>query len=210
MAKLKRARSPHECEVGVGNILAEELRRQIRNPGCQDCELHATAKTVCLVGDGPVPCDVMLIGEAPGACEDEVGRPFVGRSGNVLDQALEQVGLPRSGIFITNTAKCRPPGNRTPRKAEIHACRKYLLRELEEVKPRFILLLGATALTLLEMEGVYKNRGCVFDFNGSRVMVTFHPAARGRRRRSTFHADIEAFARLVRGSMPLDPGTGCP
>jgi DNA polymerase len=187
----------------VGNVPlhpdAEELWRLIRNPGCQDCGLHEAAKTVCLIGEGPVPCDVMLIGEAPGACEDEVGRPFVGSSGSVLDQALEQVGLPRKGIFITNTAKCRPPRNRTPRKAEIRACRNYLLRELSEVKPRFILLLGATALTFLDMKGVERNRGCVFDFNGSRVMVTFHPAARGRRRRSMFHADIEAFARLIRG-----------
>jgi uracil-DNA glycosylase family 4 len=154
---------------------AEELRRQIRKPGCQDCRLHEAAKTVCLIGDGPVPCDVMLIGEAPGACEDEVGKPFVGRGGSVLDKALRQVALPRERIFITNTAKCRPPGNRDPRMAEIRACRKYLLRELDQVKPRFVLLLGATALTYLDMKGlkkyrmkgVEKNRGCVFDLNGS-------------------------------------------
>ena len=195
---------------------AEELRRQIRNPGCQDCLLHEEAKTVCLIGDGPVPCDVMLIGEAPGACEDEKGRPFVGESGERLNQALEQVGLPRNGIFVTNMAKCRPPENRPPKKEEIRACRKYLDGELSEVKPRFILLLGATALHLLAMwrvphsRGVVgKNRGCVFDHNGSRVMVTFHPAAPGRRRRSMFQADIEAFARLVRGGPP-DPGTECP
>lgn len=181
---------------------AEELWRQIRNPACGDCGLHQAAKTVCLIGYGPVPCDVMVIGEAPGACEDEVGRPFVGDSGRVLDEALEQAGLARDAIFVTNMAKCRPPRNRTPRKAEIRSCRKYLDRELREVKPRFILLLGATALTLLERKGVEKNRGCVFDFNGSKVMVTFHPAARGRKRRSMFHADIKAFARFVKMFAP--------
>lgn len=183
-------------------MIAEEPWRRLRNPSCRDCGLHSTAKTVCLIGDGPVPCDVMLIGEAPGASEDELGRPFVGVSGSVLDQALEQVGLARRAVFVTNTAKCRPPGNRRPRKAEMRACRKYLLRELEEVKPCFILLLGATALSILGEEGVEKNRGQVLDFIGSRVMVTFYPAARGRRRRSMFHADIEAFARLV-GETPL-------
>lgn len=177
---------------------AVELRGRIRDADCRDCGLHEAAKTVCLIGDGPVPCDVMLIGEAPGACEDDQGRPFVGPSGKVLDEALEQVGLPRKGIFITNMAKCKPPNNRTPKKAEIQACRKYLDGELSEVKPRFILLLGGTALDLIARKGVEKHRGCVFDFDGSKVMVTFHPAARGRRRRSMFLADIEAFARLVR------------
>lgn len=181
-------------------MTAEELWRLLRDPSCQDCGLHATAKTVGLIGDGPVPCEVMLIGEAPGASEDELGKPFVGASGDVLNQALERAGLPRNEIFVTNTAKCRPPGNRTPRKAEMRACRKYLLRELEEVKPRFILLLGATALSILGKEGVEKNRGEVYDFIGSRVMVTFHPAARGRRRRSMFHADVAAFGRLVAGT----------
>lgn len=179
---------------------AEALRRLLRNPGCQDCGLYASAKTVCLIGDGPVPCDVMLIGEAPGASEDDLGKPFVGASGDVLNQALERAGLPRNEIFVTNTAKCRPSGNRTPRKAEMRACQKYLLRELEEVRPRFILLLGATALSILGKEGVEKSRGEVYDSMGSRVMVTFHPAARGRGLRSMFHADLETFARLLRGT----------
>jgi len=140
----------------------------------------------------------MLIGEAPGASEDELGKPFVGTSGKVLNRALERAGLPRNEIFVTNTAKCRPPNNRTPRMPEVRACRPYLQRELEEVKPRFILLLGAIALSLLQKQGVENSRGQVYDFNGSRVMATFHPAARGRRRQSMFHADIEAFAGLVR------------
>lgn len=73
---------------------AKEWLRQLRNPTCRDCRLHAGAKTVCLIGDGPVPCNVMLIGEAPGASEDEIGKPFVGASGGVLNQALERVGRP--------------------------------------------------------------------------------------------------------------------
>lgn len=189
---------------------AEELWGRIRNPYCRDCGLHRAPRTVCLIGDGPVPCKVLLIGEAPGESEDEERKPFVGRSGRVLDRALERVGLPRSEIFITNMAKCRPPNNRTPQKAEIHACREYLDRELSEAKPQFILLLGASALDLLNREGVEKNRGCVFDFNGAKVMVTFHPAARGQRRRSMFQEDIEAFARLVSGELSPDPVTGCP
>lgn len=180
-------------------MMEDALWRQIRNPGCRDCTLHRTAKTVCLIGDGPVPCDVMLIGEAPGELEDEVRKPFVGKSDGILDKALERVGLPRDGIFITNTAKCRPPENRDPKKSEIQACRKYLDRELREVKPRFVLLLGVTALTLLGREGIEKHRMHTFDHNGAKVRVTFHPASWGAVRRSMFEADIEAFSRLVRG-----------
>ncbi len=190
---------------------AEELWGRIRNPYCLDCGLHRAPRTVCLIGDGPVPCKVMLIGEAPGEREDKERTPFVGRSGRVLEQALERVGLWRSGIFITNMAKCRPPNNREPHKAEIHACRKYLDRELSGVNPQFILLLGSTALHLLAMwrvshiKGVVeKNRGRVFDLNGSKVMVTFHPAVRDKQLRSQFHADVEAFARLVREGQPPD------
>jgi uracil-DNA glycosylase family 4 len=180
-------------------MLERDPLRQVRNPGCRDCVLHQAAKTVCLIGDGPVPCDVMLIGEAPGAEEDEEGRPFVGKSGKVLDQALEQAGLPRNAIFVTNTAKCRPPKNRPPKPAEIQACRKYLDGELNEVRPRFILLLGGTALKIVRMKGVEKHRKDIFNYGGAKVSVTFHPAARGRKRRSMFQADIEAFARLVNG-----------
>ncbi len=188
---------------------AEALWGKVRNPYCQDCELHRAPRTVCLIGDGPVPSKVMLIGEAPGEREDEERKPFVGPSGRTLDRALERVGLPRSGIFTTNMAKCRPSNNRTPQKADLHACRKYLDRELREGKPQFILLLGASALDLLNRDGVEKNRGCVFDFNGAKVMVTFHPAARGQRRRSMFQEDIETFARLVSGELQPDAITGC-
>lgn len=111
---------------------------------CTDCVLHQW-RTQVVSGDGPVPCDVMLIGEAPGRDEDILGKPFVGRAGGILKQALTRAGYTRDSVYITNIVKCRPPGNRVPKKEEVDACIEYLELELVRVLPKKIILLGRTA-----------------------------------------------------------------
>lgn len=189
------------------NPAAKLLWKQIRNPNCTECPLHEEAQAVCLVGDGPVPCDMMIIGEAPGYREDEIERPFAGKAGQLLDRTLAEVGLDRSQIFVTNAAKCRPPDNRTPNKTEIKACRHYLEDELEAVKPKFILTVGNSGLSLIKKSGIMKHRGEVFDFGDAKVLPTVHPAAvlRNPHYEQVWKADVAAFARLVRGEPGATP-----
>jgi len=111
---------------------------------CMKCDLHQWRKEI-VHGDGPVPCDVMLIGEAPGRDEDILGKPFVGAAGKILKIALEKAGYERKDVYITNIVKCRPPGNRVPKPEEISACAVYLDDEIERVSPSRIILLGRTA-----------------------------------------------------------------
>jgi DNA polymerase-1 len=119
----------------------------------------------------------MLIGEAPGHREDETGKPFVGRAGQLLDEMLESVGLDREQIFITNAVSCRPPANRTPRSSEIKACRYWLDYQLEEVRPRFVGLLGNIALeAVLSVKGIRKLRGRAIEKNGTVYLPMFHPS----------------------------------
>ena len=173
-----------------------------RNAGCRQCPLWEEAQTVCLMGDGPVPAEVMIVGEAPGYREDEISRPFSGAAGQLLDRTLREVGLARDSIFITNTNKCRPPDNRTPTKTEIKACRPYLDRELEVVNPRIVLLMGNTALQgSLNQSGIMSKRGTTVEHNGRTYLLTVHPAAvlRNPALEQDFLADFRALARLVKG-----------
>lgn len=189
---------------------AKKLWGEIRNPNCEECPLHEEAQTVCLVGDGPVPAKIMIVGEAPGYREDEVERPFAGKSGKLLDAALEKVGLSRDDAFITNVVKCRPPDNAPPTKGQMKACRHYLDAELKAVDPEFILTVGNSALSLIKKSGIMKHRGELFDYNGSQVLPTVHPAAvlRNPRYEGVFNTDLNTFSRLVRGeSGSLDTRT---
>jgi DNA polymerase-1 len=189
------------------NPQAKQLWKDIRNPNCTECPLHEEAQTVCLVGDGPVPAKVMIIGEAPGFREDDVRRPFSGKSGKFLDQALEAAGLSREQAFLTNVAKCRPPDNRTPTRGEIKACRHYLDAEIEAVKPEYILTVGNAALSLVKKSGIMKHRGEIIDYNGSKVLPTVHPAAvlRNPNYDSVFRTDLATFSRLVRDEPGATP-----
>lgn len=186
---------------------AKELWSQIRDKNCKLCPLHKEAQTVCLIGDGPVPADVMIVGEAPGFREDEVSRPFSGKSGRLLDETLEKFGLDRRSAFITNVNKCRPPENRTPNKTEQKACRPYLDKEIEAVNPKFILTLGNTALSVVRKSGIMKHRGSVNQLGDIQVFSTVHPAAvlRNPRYAQLFDSDIAAFARLVKGQDGAKP-----
>jgi uracil-DNA glycosylase len=146
------------------------------------CALRETALNLCFADGGP-DAEVMLIGEAPGAEEDRLGKPFVGQSGKLLDKMLATIGLPRSAVYITNVIYWRPPGNRSPTQAEIAACQPFLERQIELLKPKIIVFLGGSAARGLlgVKEGVSKLRGRLFVYTtagGVRIpaMVTFHPA----------------------------------
>lgn len=180
---------------------AKKLWAKHRNPNCTACELHKSAQTVCLMGDGPVPAKIMVVGEAPGFREDDVKKPFAGKSGQLLRQQLRTVGINPDDTYITNMNKCRPPENRQPKAGEATACRPYIEKELAEVQPEFILTVGNHALKLIKKGGVLKHRGETFKFGESLVMPTVHPAAvlRNPRFKQIFEADINAFSRLVNG-----------
>jgi DNA polymerase len=145
---------------------------------CRDCALHAKRnKTVFGVGDENA--DWMFIGEGPGAEEDALGDPFVGQAGKLLDNMLAAIELTRAdNVYIANVVKCRPPGNRNPEPAEALKCEPFLQRQIELVKPRLIIALGrVAAVNLLAREAsVASMRGKVFDYNGTPLVVTYHPA----------------------------------
>src|SRR6266576_398461 len=180
---------------------------KIRNPDCTLCPLHESAEFVCLMGTGRRKADMMIVGEAPGAREDEEHAAFVGPAGAFLTELLEKVGISREEVYITNAVKCRPPGNVTPSPAEIKVCTAaYLTREIEAVRPSLVLALGNTALRALTgRSGITKYRGKIFPLGTNiRVFPTFHPAAalRNPRYGPSIEADFAAFARL-RGGMEV-------
>lgn len=146
--------------------------------GCTRCPLYATA-TNAVPGEGNPNADLMIVGEAPGATEDETGRPFVGAAGQLLTKIIGAINLGREDVFIANVLKHRPPGNRNPKPDEVVACSPYLLRQIELVQPRVILALGTfAAQTLLETKiAIGKLRGQVHEYHGVPLIVTYHPAA---------------------------------
>jgi len=133
----------------------EALKQVYRQAqGCVRCpQLAATRRTV-VFGSGHADADLMFVGEAPGRHEDEQGVPFVGQAGQLLDRLLAEIGLTRADVFVVNTLKCRPPGNRDPHPAEIENCQEYLLRQLELIRPRVVCTLGNFATKLLRGDPV--------------------------------------------------------
>ena len=155
----------------------EELARQIRV--CVRCPLHAS-RTVAVPGDGKPTAQVMIIGEGPGRDEDKTGHPFVGASGRFLNDVLKGTGLDREDFFITNIVKCRPPGNRTPKRNEVDTCTgNYLFEQIDLVNPKLIMLLGGVAAKkLLGLKTITEARGRVIEHEGRRYVVGYHPAVR--------------------------------
>jgi DNA polymerase len=154
---------------------------------CRECTRCGLAQTriQVVVGTGPAPCDVMVIGEGPGQQEDEQGKPFVGKAGQLLTKIFESVGIARENeVYITNIVKCRPPENRVPHPTEVEACRPYLIRQIQVVKPKILLLLGSPSLKAVLDEGltITKARGQWYqvsvDYMESPlyVMPLFHPS----------------------------------
>lgn len=145
---------------------------------CTRCPLYATA-TNPVPGEGNPNADLVVVGEAPGATEDEQGRPFVGAAGQLLTKILAAVDLKREDVFICNVLKHRPPGNRNPMPEEVMACSSYLVRQIELVRPKAILALGTfAAQTLLQTKlAIGKLRSHVHRYHGVPLIVTYHPAA---------------------------------
>ncbi len=145
---------------------------------CTQCTLSATA-TRNVPGEGPATAQFVCVGEAPGANEDATGRPFVGRAGQLLDKILAAIGLTREEVFICNVLKHRPPGNRNPHPDEVAACKPYLVRQIEILRPKVIVAFGTfAAQTLLETPlSIAKLRGQVHRYYGVPLVVTYHPAA---------------------------------
>ena len=145
---------------------------------CTKCRL-AEARNNFVFGEGNPEAQIVVIGEAPGAEEDAQGRPFVGRSGKLLDKILEAIGFSREDVFICNIIKCRPPENRNPSIDEIESCMPWLKTQLHFIKPKILLLLGRVAAnTVLGNKLSMGNlRGRILRWNGYDVIVTYHPAA---------------------------------
>ncbi|MGQ4910944.1 MAG: uracil-DNA glycosylase [Candidatus Thorarchaeota archaeon] len=145
---------------------------------CKRCPLHET-RLNAVPGEGPSNASILFIGEAPGAREDETGRPFVGRSGQLLTRLLRDVGIARDEVFITSILKCRPPNNRTPHRSEVEACREHLERQIEMINPKVIVLLGGVAISsIIGPWKVSEAHGNFFEGDEDRMyFMTFHPAA---------------------------------
>jgi DNA polymerase len=154
----------------------DELNNNIKN--CMNCPLGAT-RNKFVFGTGNPNADIMIIGEAPGADEDEQGEPFVGRAGQLLTKILAAINLTREEVFIANILKCRPPENRKPLPSEEDECEPYLQKQIELIKPQFILALGLTAIDRLlkKKHKMGDIRGSVLEYHGIKMLVTYHPAA---------------------------------
>lgn len=159
-------------------------------------------------GEGNPRAELMFIGEGPGEEEDMQGRPFVGRSGKLLTEALEKAGIRREDVYITNVVKCRPPENREPTPEERKICtNNYLFRQIETVNPRLIVLLGSVAVqTLLGISSVTAVRGKAFEKRGRRFFCTYHPAAAlyNPGNKETFFNDIKQARELLESLKPFD------
>jgi uracil-DNA glycosylase family 4 len=149
---------------------------------CTACPLHETRTTV-VFGAGSADADLMFIGEAPGANEDKLGLPFVGAAGKLLDKLLVEIGLERSEVFVANTVKCRPPGNRDPHPHEIESCHRYLRSQVELIEPKVICTLGNFSTKLLRGDptGISRLHGRdevrTIGARAIRLLPLFHPAA---------------------------------
>ncbi len=172
------AASPFEFpdEPWVGAASLPELDAAICD--CRKCALGDT-RTKFVFGTGNPDADLMFIGEGPGADEDAKGEPFVGRAGQLLNKIIGAIGMEREQVYICNIVKCRPPNNRAPLPAEEVSCTPYLMKQIELVKPKFIVCLGRTAgqWILQTTDGLSAMRGRIHDFRGIGLIVTYHPAA---------------------------------
>ena len=136
------------------------LKQEI-GPACNRCKLHGLGRKQIVFGVGNPDADLMFVGEAPGADEDEQGEPFVGRAGQLLTKIIEAIGLRREDVYIANVIKCRPPGNRNPEPDEVERCQPFLFRQIDAIKPKVIVALGkfAAQALLQSTEPITRIRG---------------------------------------------------
>ena len=153
----------------------EKIKQQVTE--CTNCELSQT-RTNSVPGKGNFKSDVIFVGEAPGKNEDIKGEPFIGIAGKKLSSALENAGISREQVYITNIVKCRPPKNRVPTIIERDTCKNYLEKEIQIIKPEIICILGNTAFkSLLDGKEIIKFRGKIVKKNDQLYFLTIHPAA---------------------------------
>jgi uracil-DNA glycosylase len=202
-------------QTGRGAAERREALKEVFSQAraCQRCsELAATRKTV-VFGNGNADADLMFVGEAPGASEDEQGLPFVGRAGRLLDQLLGEIGTERGEVFVANVLKCRPPGNRDPLPIEIENCQDYLLRQVELIEPSVICTLGNFATKLLRGDptGITRLHGqpelITLGRRAVRLYPLYHPAAAlyTPRMLETLREDFMRLPELVALGAPEQP-----
>jgi len=178
--------------------------KEIYTARCGRCDL-AKLRTTFVFGSGNVDAPLMIIGEAPGAEEDQQGLPFVGAAGQLLTELLAAIAIDRKkDVFITNILKCRPPDNRTPDAGEVAACLPLVQKQIEVIAPRLLLLLGRIAAHALlgTVDSIGKLRGRVHEYRGIPAVVTYHPAAllRTAEYRRPAEDDFRTVARLLKGN----------
>jgi len=185
----------------------EEIATHVAS--CTRCPLYSTA-TNPVPGEGNANADFMCVGEAPGATEDETGRPFVGAAGQLLTKILAAIELRREDVYICNVLKHRPPGNRNPRPEEVTACSPYLIRQIELIRPKVILALGTfAAQTLLDTKlSIGKLRNQIHRYYGVPLIVTYHPAAllRNPSWKRPAWEDVKLARRILDNSPPTSAG----
>ncbi len=186
--------SREERLAALGKIAAEVT-------GCTACRL-CEGRNHAVPGEGVLDPVIMIIGEGPGAEEDKSGRPFVGPAGRYLDKWMQAIGLGRENdLFIGNVIKCRPPGNRDPLPDESAACRSYLDRQIDILKPRVILTVGRIAMQLLleTGDGIGKRHGRRSEYRGIPLLPTYHPSGvlRNPEYRAPVWEDLKALQRLI-------------
>ena len=187
----------------------QELQQIAQDIGrCHRCGL-ASARTHAVPGEGPADAHLMFIGEGPGFHEDRQGRPFVGAAGRLLEELLASIGLQRDEVFIANVVKCRPPGNRDPQPDELEACKPFLDRQIELIRPRVVVTLGRFSMarwfpntTISRVHGQAKR------FGGMWVIPVFHPAAalHQARYRPALEEDFQRIAELLERAEDLPEG----
>ena len=182
----KRSSTSVRGNVDYSNLDIPQLKELVSH--CNKCDL-CRSRNNTVFGEGDVTADLMLIGEGPGRDEDIQGRPFVGKSGQLLTKMLKAIGFDRDKVFITNIVKCRPPQNRNPFPEEANACMPYLMRQIELIQPKVLLLLGAVPMKfILNKTGITRIHGQWFEFNGIKTLPTFHPSFLLRDPRQKKHA----------------------
>ena len=181
---------------------------------CTRCPQLAATRTTVVFGAGNADADLMFVGEAPGKNEDEQGLPFVGRAGQLLNTLLEEIGLERADVFIANTLKCRPPGNRDPQPGEIDACQDYLFRQIELIEPKVICTLGNFSTKLLRADptGIMRLHGQpevrTIGPRAVRLYPIFHPAAALYKQQTleVLREDFKRLPELLALPAPAQPG----
>ena len=169
------AKATAKAGIGKASLPLDGVREELGD--CTRCPLHRTRKNI-VFGEGSAKARLVFVGEAPGEDEDNQGRPFVGRAGQLLTKIIDAMGLKREEVYICNILKCRPPANRNPKEDEIATCEPFLLKQLEAINPEIICTLGTfAAKTLLCTDAPISSiRGKFQDYHGRKLMPTYHPA----------------------------------